>query len=191
MAIPLIIGIGGTTRPGSTSERAMQVALAHVRTLGCETLAFGAGQLPQALYVPGHGDGSAQALDLLAGLRRASGVILSTPAYHGGISGLIKNVLDYVEELREDARPYLSERAVGCIVCADGLQAMGTALTSLRSTVHALRGWPTPYGAAVHAASDPFGARSGVPDPAAQRACQMVAEEVCFFARRIGVCVAA
>ena len=31
---------------------------------------------------------------------------------------------------------------------------------------------------------DPF-------DPAAPRACQMVAEEVCFFARRIGVCVAA
>lgn len=164
----------------------MQVALEHARTLGCETLAFGAGQLPQTLYVPGRSGGHPEAQGLLAALRRASGVVLATPAYHGGISGLIKNVLDYVEELREDARPYLSERAVGCIVCADGLQAMGTALTSLRSTVHALRGWPTPYGAAVHSASDPFGARGGVPDATALRACQMVAEEVCFFARRVG-----
>ena len=186
MAAPVVVGIGGTTRVGSTSERAMQVALAHARSLGCEALAFGAEQLPRALYVPGHTHGNAQADALLAALRRADGVVLVTPAYHGGVSGLIKNVLDYVEELREDARPYLSERAVGCIVCADGLQAMGTALTSLRSTVHALRGWPTPYGAAVHSASDPFGARGGVPDATALRACQMVADDVCVFARRVG-----
>ena len=61
MAAPLIVGIGGTTRAGSTSERAMQVALEHARTLGCETLAFGAGQLPQTLYVSGRSGGHPEA----------------------------------------------------------------------------------------------------------------------------------
>ena len=61
-------------------------------------------------------------------LRRADGLIVATPAYHGGVSGLVKNALDFTEDLRGDERVYLSGRAVGCIVCADGAQAMGSTL---------------------------------------------------------------
>ena len=32
----LLIGIGGTTRPGSSTERALAAALAHARTLGAQ-----------------------------------------------------------------------------------------------------------------------------------------------------------
>ena len=42
----------------------------------------------------------------------ADGLIIASPGYHGGISGLVKNALDYVEDLRGDARPYLDGRAV-------------------------------------------------------------------------------
>jgi FMN reductase len=52
--------------------------------------------------------------------------------------------------LRADSRPYLDGRAVGCIVTAYGWQAAGSVLTSLRSIVHALRGWPTPFGAGIN-----------------------------------------
>ena len=64
-------------------------------------------------------------------------------------SGLVKNALDHLEELRTAERPYLEGRPVGCIVIADGVQAVGTTLSSLRSIVHALRGWPTPFGLAM------------------------------------------
>jgi len=57
--------------------------------------------------------------------------------YHGSLSGLIKNALDSLEPLRDDVRPYLDGRAVGCIVVADGWQACGSALASLRGIVHA------------------------------------------------------
>ena len=89
---------------------------------------------------------------VIAALRGADAVILSSPAYHGGLSGLLKNALDYVEELRGDPRPYLNMCAVGCIVCASGTQAIGTSLTSMRSIVHALRGWPTPLGVGINTA---------------------------------------
>ncbi|MFT3801099.1 MAG: NADPH-dependent FMN reductase [Burkholderiaceae bacterium] len=180
---PLIVGIGGTTRVGSTSERALAVALDRAIRLGCEVLAFGAGQMPIEPYDPSRVERSPQAVALVDALRRADGVIIATPAYHGGISGLVKNTIDFVEDMRDDPAPYFEGRAVGCIVCAEGAQAMGTTLSALRGVVHALRGWPTPYGATLQSSSDPFGVRSGTPDPMALRACEMVAEEVCRFAQ--------
>lgn len=180
---PLIVGLGGTLRPGSTSERAMLAALARAEALGCETLAFGAGAMPCEPYDPTRSDRSPQAAALVDALRRADGVILSTPAYHGSVSGLVKNAIDYTEDMREDARVYLEGRALGCIVCADGPQAMGSTMATLRAIGHALRAWPTPYGATVNSRARPFGGDGAAPDPAVVRACEMVAEEVVEFAR--------
>ena len=42
---------------------------------------------------------------------------------------------------------------MGCIVVAAGWQACGTTLVSLRSIIHSLRGWPTPFGAALNTAT--------------------------------------
>lgn len=95
------------------------------------------------------GDSSAAAR-LVEAVRNADGVIIATPGYHGGMSGLVKNALDHLEELRADTRPYLEDRAVGVIVVAAGWQACGTALVSVRSAIHALRGWPTPFGLTVN-----------------------------------------
>ena len=181
--IPLIVGLGGTTRPGSTSERALTVALAHARTLGCETLAFGSAKMPTEPYDPSRPDRSAAALALVDALRRADGVLIVSPAYHGGVSGLVKNAVDFTEDLRTDERVYLQGRAVGCIVCAEGPQAMGSTLASLRAIVHSLRGWPTPFGAALNSTTRPFGAESQAADPVALKACETVAEEVVAFAR--------
>ena len=98
---------------------------------------------------------------------------------HGGPSGLIKNALDHLEELRDDERPYLDGRAIGCIVCAAGWQATATTLASLRSTVHALRGWPTPLGVTIN--STPV----GDVDPIAAAAPQlgMLVDQVVGLAR--------
>ena len=180
---PFIVGIGGTTRPGSTSERALAAALARAGSLGCETLLLGALDMPAEAYDPARSDRSPQAQALVAALRRADGVIIATPSYHGGISGLVNNAIDFIEDMREDPRAYLEQRAVGCIVCADGPQAMGSTLNSLRAIVHALRGWPTPYGAAINSRSRPFGGDGAEADPAVLSACETVAAEVVRFAQ--------
>lgn len=76
--------------------------------------------------------------------------MIGSPCYHGGISGLVKNAIDLLEDLRLDQRPYLDGRAVGLVVVAGGWQAGGITLSALRGIVHALRGWPTPLGIAVN-----------------------------------------
>jgi FMN reductase len=181
--LPFIVGLGGTTRPGSTTERAMQVALARAQALGCETAAIGSAQMPTEPYDPSRPDRSEAALALVAALRRADGLVLVSPAYHGGVSGLVKNAIDFTEDLRTDSRVYLQDRAVGCIVCAEGPQAMGSTLASLRAIVHSLRGWPTPFGAALNSATKPLGGDGKEADAAAVKACETVAEEVVAFAK--------
>jgi FMN reductase len=147
---PSIIGLGGTTREDSSSERALRIALEAAEQAGARADLLGASDLELPLYAPERGPAGLRAERLLEKVAGSDGVIIATPGFHGGPSGLIKNALDYIEELRADARPYLDGRAVGCIVCAAGWQATTTTLVALRSTVHALRGWPTPLGVAIN-----------------------------------------
>jgi FMN reductase len=152
---PRILGLGGTTRHGSSSERALRAALDLAERAGAQTDILLADDLELPAYAPERGALGPQAGRLLDLVRRADGVIVASPGFHGGPSGLIKNALDHLEELREDERPYLDGRAIGCIVCAAGWQATATTLAALRQTVHALRGWPTPLGVAIN--STPVG----------------------------------
>src|SRR4051812_9310979 len=147
---PQILGIGGTTRDGSTSERALRIAVDAAERAGADVDVLTAAELELPTYAPerGHaGPGAERLLELIAA---CDGLIVATPGFHGGPSGLVKNALDYIEELRADRRPYLDGRAVGCVVCAAGWQATTTTLVAMRSTVHALRGWPTPLGVTIN-----------------------------------------
>ena len=153
---PFIVGIGGTTRPGSSSEKALRYALALAEAQGADVELFDGASIHLPMYAPESAERSPEADRLIAALRRANGVILSTPCYHGSVSGLVKNALDYTEDMSRDAQPYLDGRAVGLIVCGHGWQSTGIVLTAFRSIVHALRGWPTPLGVAVNTMVDRF-----------------------------------
>jgi FMN reductase len=161
---PLIVGLGGTLSEASSSERALRHALAAAAGQGARTQLFAARALDLPMYSVDRSGRTSAAIALVDALAQADGVIIATPGYHGGISGLVKNALDYIEDLRDHARPYLDGRAVGCIVCAYGWQATTTTLVSLRSTVHALRGWPTPLGVAINSAQTSFDASGRVVD---------------------------
>lgn len=158
---PHIVGIGGTTRIGSSSETALRYALAAAERLGASTEMIVGPLLDLPMYDPSDEHRSPSARRLVQSLRRADGVIISTPSYHGALSGVIKNALDYVEDMRSDGRPYFDGRSVGVIVTAFGAQALGTTLVGVRSIVHALRGWPTPFGATLNSQNKPF--ENGLP----------------------------
>jgi len=70
---------------------------------------------------------------------------------------------------------------VGTIVTAAGWQACGTTLVSLRSTIHSLRGWPTPYGATINTAESVFD-EGGTPLEPIVAALRLVATQVVDFA---------
>jgi FMN reductase len=174
-----VVGIGGSLRANSSSARALEGALGAAESAGAETVLLAAEHLNLPPYDPAAP--SQQGERLVAEARRADGVIIASPGYHGGPSGLIKNALDYLEELRDDDRPYLEGRPVGCIACASGWQATTTTLMSLRSVVHALRGWPTPLGVAINSLAAPFGSDGTIPEPVNEQL-EILGRQVAEFA---------
>ena len=180
---PLIIGIGGTAAAGSSTEQALALALASAERQGAQTRLFGSAHLLALPHYLSPGtDQSMEGRELVAAVRAADGVIIASPGYHGSISGLVKNAIDFVEETAKDARVYLDGLPVGLIATAYGWQATGSTLAALRSIVHALRGWPAPLGAAINTSGSIF--RGGVCwDPTAAKQLELVGRQVSYFAR--------
>jgi FMN reductase len=161
-----IVGIGGTLRAGSSSELLTRAVLAACERRGAITQMFDGPHLAQ---LP-HFDPLAQIRSdaeqaLVEAVRACDALVIASPGYHGGVSGLVKNAIDLLEDLRTDSRPYFEGRPVGLIVSAAGWQAGGVTLGALRGIVHAMRGWPTPMGIAINSIEQkPFDAQGNVID---------------------------
>jgi FMN reductase len=181
--LPLVVGLGGSTGAGSVTTALLRACLAKIERAGVTTEVFDGSQLGALpIYEADAAATAAAAAPLLAAVRRADGVVIATPGYHGGMSGLMKNALDHLEALRGDERPYLDGRAAGVIVAAAGWQAAGTALVSVRSAIHALRGWPTPFGVTVNSVEQRPDA-SGAFDERVDGALEILASQLVEFTR--------
>lgn len=66
------------------------------------------------------------------------------PLYHGGIPGVMKNCLDWLEITAKNPKPYLTDKTVGLVCWAEGMQAM-QGINAMDSIAKALRAWPLPF----------------------------------------------
>jgi FMN reductase len=183
MSAPYIVAVGGTIRPDSTTEMAMRYALGIAERSGARVNLICGEQLQLPLYQPDQLQRTDAALTLVRELAAADGIILGSPGYHGSISGLVKNALDYAEDLRANIRPYLSGRAVGCISTGGGWPGAVNTLNALRDIAHALRGWPTPLGVAINSTERAFDDRGECILPRVAQGLEIMAHEVLDFAR--------
>lgn len=180
-----VVGIGGSVDSQSQSDRALRAVLDRTAALGADVQVYAGLDLDLPPYhtgavLPEVATGYVEAV------RRADAVVISSPGYHGTVSGLVKNALDYLEELRADPRPYLDGRAVGLIAVARGWQASVSTLGTLRQIAHALRGWPTPLGLAINSTVTHLDETGATADAAAQASVRTQAEQIVEFARRWG-----
>ena len=113
MATPYIVAVGGTLRANSTTERAMRYVLAAAEREGARTRLISGASLQLPLYQPDNTERSSGARELVAELALADGIVLGSPGYHGSISGLVKNALDYAEDLRGDSPPEKGGAQIG------------------------------------------------------------------------------
>ena len=67
-----------------------------------------------------------------------------TPLYHGGMTGAMKNCLDWLEITSDLEKPYLTDKVVGLVCWADGGQAM-QGINAMDAVAKALRAWVVPY----------------------------------------------
>jgi len=144
-----ILGIGGTTSAKSWSLVPLQEALRKADALGCHTTLATVYDLNlPLLHTEWRLDDYPPTLAwLLDEVRRADGIIICSPTYHGTISGAIKNVLDLLIFLGRDTPPYLAGKPVG-LMAYGGMTAMGV-LHALTNCVRGLKGISMPTHVAV------------------------------------------
>lgn len=180
--VPHIVALGGTARTGSSTERALAVVLAAAEAEGARVTLLPGSALALPVYLHDQPPPAA-AERLVEALRSADGVVLGSPGYHGGISGLVKNALDYTQAMSADRRPYLDGRAVASLATAGGWQAAVATLGQLRQIVHALRGWNTPIGVAINTGETTFDDLGQCLDPRTQAQLSAMGAQVVAFAR--------
>ncbi len=137
-----VAGLGGSLRAASTSRAALQAALEGAAASGADTELIWVRDLGLPLYtaeraIPAAAHAFADAV------YRCDAMIWSSPTYHGSVSGSFKNALDWLILLAERDPPYLSNKPIGLITTAGGVQGL-QAVNSMDFIARALRAWSVP-----------------------------------------------
>lgn len=82
--------------------------------------------------------------DFADAFRKADVMIWLTPLYHGGMTGVMKNAIDWLEITAKDQPAYLTNKVVGFTCWSAGNQAM-QGIQALDNIAKALRAWSLPY----------------------------------------------
>ena len=137
-----VVGLGGSLRAESTSRTALEVALAGASAQGAGVRLIWLRDLSLPLYTPEHAPPAA-AHELADAVHGSDGLIWSSPTYHGSVSGAFKNALDWLILLAERQPPYLSNKPIGLVTTAGGVQGL-QAVNSMDFIARSLRGWSVP-----------------------------------------------
>jgi FMN reductase len=139
-----ILGLGGSFSKPSTSLQALEVSLEGSKSVGANIKLIDVSRLGLPMYNHGTTEVPDQAKEFIESVVQADGFIWSSPLYHGTISGLFKNALDWLEVLSVSEKPYLSGKPVGLISTAGGSHGL-QAINTLEYVVRALRGYTVPW----------------------------------------------
>jgi FMN reductase len=137
-----VIGIGGSLRAESTSRTALGVALEGATASGADAELIWVRDLNLPLYTAEHAP-PMPALGFADAVYDCDALIWSTPTYHGSVSGSFKNALDWLILLAERDPPYLSNKPIGLITTAGGVQGL-QAVNTMDFIARSLRGWSVP-----------------------------------------------
>jgi FMN reductase len=114
---------------------------------------------------------------------RCEAMIWSSPTYHGSVSGSFKNALDWLILLAERDPPYLSNKPIGLVSTAGGVQGL-QAVNSMDFIARALRGWSVPLVLPVPQAWRSFDPDGHLADDAIARQLRALGAEVVRAARQ-------
>ncbi len=172
-----VVALCGSLRPGSRTCRALEMALEGAKSLGAVTklidlreytLPFCDGNINEDAYPP-------DVFRLRREIREAHGIILGTPEYHGGPSGVLKNALDLMgfEEFQG--------KVVGLVGTAGGSTGAINSLNSLRIISRSLRAWVIPHQVSIARASKVFDAEGHLLDEGLRTRLYELGREVARF----------
>lgn len=183
MATTKIVGLGGTLAESSSSLHAMRIALEGARESGADIEAIEVRSLELPLYATGIAvpDGARRLAEAFHG---AHGLIWSSPLYHGTISGAFKNAIDWLELLASRDPAYLTDKVIGLICAAGGMQAL-QAVNTMEFMVRALRGLAVPLVVTIDRSSQAFDVEGNAKDEKLDEQLRTLGREVVRIAAKM------
>ena len=183
MARPLrVVGLGGSLRAASTSRMALQVALDGAAASGAEVELLAIRDLGLPLYTAEHGTPQA-AREFAEAVYAGDAMIWSSPTYQGSVSGAFKNALDWLILLAERTPPYLSNKPIGLVSTAGGVQGLQT-VNAMDFIARSLRSWSVPLVMPVPQSRQSFDADGRLVDDAIGDQLRALGAEVARAARQ-------
>jgi FMN reductase len=173
---PKVVGLGGSLSAHSSSLAALKIALEAAAERGAETVLFDVRTMDLPMFRRGVDPPSA-AVELCDAVFEAHGMIWSSPLYHGTISGAFKNALDWLDLLGDRDPPFLTDKVIGLISTAGGVQGL-QAVNTMEFVVRALRGMAVPLVAPVARAYAAFDEDGRVADENIERQLRALGREV-------------
>ena len=174
---PKIVGLGGSLSARSSSLAALEIALGAANEQGAQTELFDIRAMSLPMFRRGMDPLPAAAVALCRAAQEARGMIWSSPMYHGTVSGAFKNALDWLDLLRNSEPPFLTDKVVGLISTAGGVQGL-QAINTMEFVVRALRGMAVPLVAPVARAYQAFDEAGRVTDEVIERQLEALGREV-------------
>ena len=172
-----VVGICGSLRTGSYTRMALTIALQGAEEAGAQTQLIDLRDY-QLMFCDG-GDSEKLPKDVVRlrdEVKRAHGIILATPEYHGGYSGVLKNSLDLM------GFDEFEGKMLGLVgVSAGSMGALG-ALNALRSVGRAVHAWVVPEQAGVPHVDDVFDEKGNCKDKSVEKRLRAVGRQVAKFA---------
>jgi len=171
-----ITGISGSRRAGSYTRMAVETALLGAAEVGAGTHLIDLAEFDLSFA----GDEGSKGPDferLSSQVKKADGVILGTPEYHGSFSGVLKNALDLM------GFDEFESKMIGLVGVSGGGMGAFDALNSLRNVGRALHAWVVPEQTAVPEAWKVFDELGAVKDPRIEARLKEVGRQVARFAR--------
>jgi NAD(P)H-dependent FMN reductase len=138
-----VIGISGSLRPGSYTRMALEIAMQGAEEIGAQTRILDLGDYDLPL-VDGRDTPYPEGVQRLrADVQAADGIIIGTPEYHSGMSGVLKNAIDLM------GFDEFGGKMLGLIGVSGGTMGGIHALNSLRTIGRALHAWVIPQQVAI------------------------------------------
>ena len=180
----LVVGLGGSLSKNSNSLAALKIALEGGAEAGARTELLDLRQLSLPMYDPSNSEPPDSVLKLCDAVHDADGLIWSSPMYHGTISGSFKNALDWLQLLGNRTPPYLTDKVVGLISTAGGVQGL-QAVNTMEFVVRSLRGWAVPMVQPIPRAWESFAEDGSVRNPIVAEQLGALGREVVRAARQL------
>ncbi len=179
-----VAGLGGSMATPSASLAALRIALAGAAEAGAETELLDLRRLDLPMYVPGASAVPAAAREMAEAVYRAQGLIWASPLYQGTVSGAFKNAVDWLQLLADRQPPFLTDKIVGLISTAGGVQGL-QAVNTMEFVLRALRGWAVPLVLPIPNATQVFDASGSPRDARIGSQLRLLGEEVVRAARQM------